>query len=328
MIYNCSSLFHENKMPKPKKSPKTEVADLLRTDFHNEIILKTDANCPFEDAMSKSREDSDSTVTSLSSSTWKHTNKRCLTKVGHGSFLENEDAMIKFFHIKNDALILKFQLAMEQLKTIDRINLYGCKSGVVPLSSDRQPLEARVGIAFESREHERNQYGALSYAEYFILDLRKAYRDNGKELPRGLCVVACAGNIKDNNGKPTIAGSKHPPLKELFNEVSKSGWVKINCDIFLASYDNAIAAKPKKIKGVDEPKKVKKGAREESSSTAVVNDESKEERKGSLPTVIMPINRPKVSAYAQSFFGKPTSSSSSSSSSSSTPPPLTERRHS
>lgn len=162
-------------------------------------------------------------------------NIKYLTKVGHGGYEDDDLCMLGFTDYDNSTVIDRFKNVLEIYPTIQRINLYACKSGLPPIACDLLPLRKRLSIQMDG---ERFQYGALSFAEYFILALEERFRKEGNEFPSGLFVVACLGDVKENSGK---AGISHNVRLRLASECyvkydPTSKFCMINCDLFIKTY--------------------------------------------------------------------------------------------
>lgn len=155
-----------------------------------------------------------------------------LTKVGHGGYETENVCMMGFTDHINDTVINTFKVFLLRNPTIKRINLYACRSGLPPISFDGE----RLNVRFLKRDaNERFRYGCLSFAEYFILALADKFRAEGQELPKGLSVVACLGNVAQSNGKPTVSGEARlnlaPEDYVVYDHNSKL--CKIDCDLFV-----------------------------------------------------------------------------------------------
>lgn len=149
-------------------------------------------------------------------------------------------AMIRFCGNQEAVIINEFVKTLLCFPSITRINLYSCKSGLLPLSSAEKPLSERIHKKDTIRKSENA--GSLSFAEHFILELGKAFRAKGSPFPENLWVVACLGDVKHNNGRLAISKNKREiPAENYLIADYQTGLVQINCSQFLATYQSCLA---------------------------------------------------------------------------------------
>jgi hypothetical protein len=235
-----------------KSVPVVNINDIKVEERDKEIVF-IEGDDEFEMTWSQKRASKGSILVSLDSTDYPLKPKKpsYLTKLGHGCYVANELAMICFMggeldDYSDDNLIEKMKNYLTHFGSLERINLYACKSGLVPMDGNNKSLVERKDLikndpipGLECRYH----YGLLSYAEYFIVKLQESYKASGLPFPNGLSVVACLGDVKDNNGKPGVSGSKRILFyKENYAELDlKTNLVKIDCDKFLIAYHKILA---------------------------------------------------------------------------------------
>lgn len=159
-----------------------------------------------------------------------------LTKVGHGEFSADTMCMLEFFDTKTDLLVEEFAKILDRCPNIKILQLYACKSGLMHKDFFNHTLIQRIQGA--QSDELRFEYGQLSFAEFFTIKLSELYRQQGKTFPEGLCVVACLGDVKNNNGKPGISGNiKYNFFVEDYMAIDvNSKLLKIDCTQFLTQY--------------------------------------------------------------------------------------------
>ncbi|KTD31413.1 hypothetical protein [Legionella maceachernii] len=207
------------------------IIDIPNTEMEQEIVLMGESDDNFEKNWVKKRELKGATIASLNETGFPNNlrNPSCLTKVGHSAW---EDMAMSGFRDDEDAPIVKrVNEALIQFPSIKRINLYSCLSGVLPQSCERLKLRDRI------KDQADEAIKKLSYAEHFILALQKAFLESETDFPKDLCVVACLGLVKHNNGRAGISRGKRLIPQEKYTEIDPiSFFVNINCAQFLATY--------------------------------------------------------------------------------------------
>lgn len=231
--------------------PESSVRDLSNEAIEKEVILvggpESVGGDDMEEKWTKKRKKNYSTTLVLYGEPLPETNPLYLTKVGHGCYYEKSMMMINFMSIENDTFASSVRDMLLCYPSIKQINLYACKSGLVPLPYSMHPLQERVnskametcGSYKTSLAKDRCQFGFLSYAEYFALKLRNSFKEVSIEFPSDLSIVACLGDVKENKGKIGISRCKRRIKKEPYNFIDPdTSLVKIDCQQFFEVYNS------------------------------------------------------------------------------------------
>jgi hypothetical protein len=169
----------------------------------------------------------------------KITQPQYLSFVGHGQY-DSSMTMLNFLLHDDQEIIDKMQQILTQYPTIKRINLYACKSGLPSNQYDKNNLAKRLTLL--DPEIDRTSYGALSYAEYFIIKLEQSFKKSNLPFPENLSVVACLGDVKENNGKVGVSKAKRKLSQEYYQVFDYHSYLtKLDCDIFLSCYQNGLS---------------------------------------------------------------------------------------
>lgn len=229
---------------KQKNAAKISIHELDEHEFKTELVFPADQHHSddFEQSFVSKRVISKQSNLVSDSCKFKPT---VLTKTGHGQYCKDTMSMIRFCDVENHELIQDVTNLLIQYPTINRINLYGCKSGLTPIQAkkcrnlnQKLDLEEICPSGYQARKY----YGQLSYAEFFILEVERNLPPEKKHLLQNICVVACLGDIKNNNGRVGVSGNKDVKTcmpEENYMEIdTTSALAKINCSSFISSFKN------------------------------------------------------------------------------------------
>lgn len=151
----------------------------------------------------------------------------------------------RFCSIETLKLVEKVKELLTQISTITEVKLYACRSGMIPCSTNKFPLEQRLYLNdniddIRINNSPRYLYGNLSYAEYFSLLLHQSLFYSNQIIPPGLKISACLGETKNSNANINVTKStpdnvtKKSMANELYVDVNtKTNFITLDFAKFI-----------------------------------------------------------------------------------------------